>query len=286
MFLSVEIIDLILYCLQQIGVMVAVGAETIILIAYLVAMRDSTVDEHEARFSRVVHRSMGVGILLMVLSGLAITILHSMLGEIAIIFAPVFLFKWLLIVGLIGVYITQKGKPFSKYSLEGVLGGTWYALFLVHILAPVTSWVNLLVLYVLFVAGFEVLWVALVMATQKKPKNTVAKATPAPVIKTTKPIPVPVIAKAPEPKPIAPPPAPPAVVLPPPAPIVAKAPEPMPIAPPPPPIVPVVAMPPVVAEHDPHHSLWLPAIHIMPKSKEMLDSNGHVTTSAAVTKHA
>jgi len=281
MFFSIELLDLVLYCVQQLGVMLSVGSATIVLIAYIMAMRDGKIVESEAHFSRIVHRALGFGILLMVLSGIAITSLHGMTGQIAIVFAPVFLFKWLLIIGLIVVYLTQKGKPFSHFAVEGLLGATWYVLFLVHILAPITSWINLLMLYVLFVAGFEIVWLGIVMATRGKlklaPKPIVQKVVPpkitpvpAPVVhitKIVKPMQQPVApAKVAEPKPIAPPPLskPPIVVVP----IAAKIPD-----------------PPQVIESDPHHSLWLPAIHIMPKSQEVLDQKGHLIPKGA-TKHA
>jgi hypothetical protein len=75
---------------------------------------------------------------------------------------------------------------------EGLLGGTWCALFLVHILAPVTSWVNLFILWAVLLLGFNLIWYILVLFRRERSVSI-------------KPEP---IKPAPEPKPV--PPAPPA----------------------------------------------------------------------------
>jgi hypothetical protein len=41
---------------------------------------------------------------------------------------------------------------------------------------------------------------------------------------------------------------------------------------------------PVAAAPAEHHSPWLPAIHIMPKSQKELDSGAHIITIAAKPK--
>lgn len=303
MFLSVEMLDLVLYCLQQLGVMLAVGSETVILIGYVLSMRDGVINETEARFSRAVHRVLAIGIISIVASGIAITLVHGSLGEDSIIFAPVFLFKWLLIVGLIAAYITQRGKPFSHYLFEGAVGGTWYALFVVHILAPITSWFNLLALYAVFLAGFMLFWTAIATITRKEAaavKNMVPvqkfSAPPPPV---SKPVAPPQVIRRPEP------PMPPVQRTVPVAvqPILQKTAEPIKIiAAAPPTVSPEAAVvkPLPVAEKraDPiaevsvqklpevHHSPWLPAIYVMPKTKEALDNNHHITTLAKIIKPA
>jgi len=50
---------------------------------------------------------------------------------------------------------------------EGLLGGTWYALFVVHILAPVTSWGNLVTLLAVWLVGFNLIWYVVVFATRE-----------------------------------------------------------------------------------------------------------------------
>lgn len=288
MFFSIEMADLVLYCVQQIGMMLAVGAETIVLIAYAVSMRDGKADETEIRFSKAVHRALSIGVLFIVVSGVLITLIHVTGSQSSIVFEPIFLFKWLLIVELIGIYIWQRGKTFSRPLIEGVIGGTWYALFMVHILAPITTWANLLVLYTIFVAGFVVIWSVIVKATSPHTDKRAEKkveAKPQKKIEEKKievpppPKPVPVV-PPPPPKPVV------AAVLPPPPP-----PAPTPVAPPPPPVVqkPVAPPPPPEpkpAPDDPHHSFWLPAIHIMPKDEKELEDKKHVMPLATIARNS
>ncbi len=301
MFFSIEMADLVLYCVQQIGMMLAVGAETIVLIAYAVSMRDGKADETEIRFSKAVHRALSIGVLFIVVSGVLITMIHTMLDQAAIVFEPIFLFKWLLIIELMGIYIWQRGKTFSHPLIEGVVGGTWYALFLIHILAPITTWTNLLVLYVLFVGGVVIIWSVIVKATSPHiEKRVEKKVEPKPVKKVEMPPPLPppkIVAPPPpppKPVPVVPPPAPMplvAAVLPPPPP-----PIPTPVIPPPPPVVvqkPVAPPPPAPvpppakpAADDPHHSFWLPAIHIMPKDEKELADKAHVMPLATIARNS
>ncbi|MES2006765.1 MAG: hypothetical protein V4436_01510 [Patescibacteria group bacterium] len=298
MLFSVELLDLLLYCVQQLGVMLAVGAETIVLVSYIVSMYDRVIEEAEVRFSRAVHRALLVGLSCVVLSGLAIVWLHLSLEE-DVVFEPVFLFKWLLIVTLIGMYVWQRRKPFSHFLLEGVVGGTWYALFLIHILAPQASWGNLAVLYILFVVGFVALWSALVamsktrsvqpapkIVTQISASGAIPPKAVTPVVSV-----LPKMTSAPQPRIQTPPP----VIVP--RPIVSP-PLPKPIPVPVAPVVPatsapIVTMntkvpdpPPVVLSQEPHHSHWLPAIHVMPKNEAQLQDKSHITPLSRINKPA
>jgi hypothetical protein len=296
MLFSVELADVVLYCMQQIGVMLAVGAETIFLVAYVLSMEDKKIDDAEIRFSRAVRRALMVGVFFIVVSGIAITFLHSVLNQGNIIFSPAFLFKWFLIALLIGGYLWQRGKMFVHPLFEGFVGGTWYALFLVHILAPDATLFSLFVLYILFVAAFISIWKMITRATlpsfslpkRVEPKPAFVEVAMAPVVTP------PPIMKAP------PPSSPPKAVEPPPPPPVPKAvvavahTTPMII-----PQTPVVETPPPVIEKvelilpppskppsdDPHHSHWLPAIHFMPKDQTDLDTKNHILPLASITKH-
>lgn len=324
-------LDALLYCFQQLGVMVSVGAETVILIAYMFVTKDGVIDDTEARFSKAIRRALGAGIATIVISGIAITALHSSLGEGSIIFQPAFLFKWLLVLILATAYFVQSKRPFLHYSWEGAVGATWYALFLVHILAPITTWIILFIAYAIFSGLFEGIWVWLVTSRNRAHQPMVLAAAgsmsapmqinqsyaPVPVQKPAPPPPAP--QAAPMPKPVPPPP-PPAVEPPPPPTPVLPAPVVPPAVPKPPVLVQPVSVPagppmkeaqenplpismpetftpmlpeqpapppppPIIADHDPHSSPWLPAIHVMPKSKEDLDAKTHVTPFAD-SKHA
>jgi len=177
MFFSADFLNLIFYCVQQLGITLGVGAETIMLAAYLISMRDGVVDEKETQYARAITRVMSVALWLIILSGLGITALHFMAGESATVFASAFLFKWMLVALAVGLTFLRRVSKLSV--VEGVIGGTWYALFLVHILAPVTTWFNLGTLYAVWLVGFVLCWEAIVVMRRDK-KGIVVKK-PAPV---------------------------------------------------------------------------------------------------------
>ena len=282
-----ELVSLFLYALQQLGVMLGVGSETIMLLAYLLAMRDGVVEQTEQRFSNAVGRVLIGGLILIVISGAGVATMHFIARDFGILFAPAFLFKWALIAVLIACAILIRSKNTVQGKVEALCGATWYALFIIHILAPVATWMNLFILYGMWIAGFSLCWWALTRFT----KESSGKA-PAPELKKAEvkpspaPVPVKVQQSSPAPKPVvkaaAPPPPPP----PPPPPKPAPAPQPKPIVqqpitphPAPPPInLPTNHLDPMpkVASALPHEdehkefdaNPYLPAIRIMPKTPE------------------
>jgi len=292
MFLSLDLANLALYCAQQLGVALGLGAQSILLVAYLQAMRDGVIDPKEAQFSRAVRSVLNVSLLLIIVSGLGIGALEIVEGS-STILEPAYLFKWALVIFILLLNVFSDAIP--PNLLEGLRGGSWFALFIIHILAPVTSWMNLLTLYALWMVGFNLAWMALLPLTheRKKMMSVAAKpeaklAPPAKKIESpkappppTKPAPAPVPAV---PKPIAAlpivqpleidkpahfippkvqtPPPPPLKPTPPPAP--ARAPTPAP-APTQPPLKSALETIPVAKQpQDP----WLPAIKVMPKSPQ------------------
>jgi hypothetical protein len=166
MVFDVELLNLILYCAQQLGVALGLGAETIMLVAYVSAVKDGVIDEHEAQFLRATRNVLWVSIVLMVVSGLAITALHFLAGQAATVFSPAYLFKSLLIVSVIALTALLHVLP--ETFAEGLLGGTWYALFLVHILAPVASWGSLLTLLIVWLVGFSLVWYVIIFSTRER----------------------------------------------------------------------------------------------------------------------
>lgn len=221
MLFSADVANLLLYCAQQLGVTLGVGAETIMLAAYLISMRDGVVDEKEGQYARAIKRVMNAALFLIILSGLGITFLHAAAGESATIGTPAYLFKSLLIV--LAIALTLLRHKFSTSSVvEGVIGATWYALFLVHILAPVTGWFNLFTLYAVWLAGFVLCWEALVL--MRKDKKTAIKKVAPSVPKKEEPN---ILEEAPAPAAMAPKPT---IVLAPDIPKVTPAPPPVPPA--------------------------------------------------------
>ncbi len=194
MFFSVEVLNLVLYCVQQLGIALGLGAQTIMLVAYVMATRDGVVDGKEAQFLRATRNTLWVSLALVVLSGLAISALHMMALQQATVESPAYLFKSLLIV--VVVLLTALLHTLPETFAEGLLGGTWYALFLVHILAPVTTWVNLVSLCGLWLVGFMLVWYALVYTTREKRTVPVVVQAPKPSeVKKVEPPPEPVIKK-------------------------------------------------------------------------------------------
>lgn len=153
-----SVMDLLLYVLQQLGVMFAVGAQTIILVAYILSVRDGVVDSQEERFAHAIKKVLFFGIVLILVSGAAITALELFSGNQGVVFAPAYLFKACLIGLVVFLSLAIQGDSVPEGVLEGLAGGTWYALFIVHILAPVAAWNELVVLYVIWIIGFMACW--------------------------------------------------------------------------------------------------------------------------------
>jgi len=160
-FYMPSVMDLLLYVVQQLGVMFAVGAQTIILLAYILSVRDGVVDSQEERFAHAIKKVLFFGIILILVSGAAITALELFAGNHAVVFAPAYLFKACLIGLVVFLSLAIQGDSVPEGVLEGLAGGTWYALFMVHILAPVAAWNQLVVLYVIWIIGFMTCWSAL-----------------------------------------------------------------------------------------------------------------------------
>ncbi len=273
--------------------LIAVSAAVAVAAGYIVALHDGVVSDREARYSKNSRRVLDVGLALMILSGIAIVALHFSEAQGSIVYSPVFLFKWLLILALTTIYIVQRGKPYAHFLVEGATAGSWVALFVVHVVAPDFSWAVLFGLYAVIVGVFLGLWSVLIKMNQKpaaKPVVPVQTQMSAAVMQPATPIAQPVI-KAVAPAPIVPKAAPAPV-----APIVVAAPKPpappivisKPVPPPPAPQAPVeqIKIEPPSPAFDAHDSPWLPAIHVMPKDVEQLQDKSHITPLSALQKTA
>lgn len=164
MALPGEIFALAIYVLQQAGVMLGVGAEVVVLLAYLFGLRVRQPEHDEYRSSAQFAQRFGLGV--MVVSGVGAVVYHGALGQLGILLAPAFLFKWLLIALVMVLYRAERAaesmQALSQTIVRGLAGGTWLALFLVHSIAPATGWSTLLVLYAVWMLAFGVLWAAFV----------------------------------------------------------------------------------------------------------------------------
>lgn len=169
MIFDVGLLNLVLYCAQQLGIALGLGAQTIMLVAYVSAMYDGVIDVTEKRFLRATRNTLWVSLALIAVSGIAITALHVVAGQGLTVLSPAYLFKLLLIV--VVIVLTALLHTLPETFAEGLLGGSWYALFVVHILAPVTTWANLVTLWVVWMVGFNLMWYAIVFSTREHKKT-------------------------------------------------------------------------------------------------------------------
>lgn len=262
-----EFLYLGIYVVQQLGVMLGVGAQTVLLCTHLLSIHRGEAEAPHASYAEAARKSLSAGLFLIIVSGAAAVAVHLFGGGVEILLAPAFAFKWVLI-GLVlcALWLNNRLSQWSN-TMAWFSGGSWYALFWVHSLAPVTTWLSIGVLYVLWMLLFAIFWSVFMLAMRKTAR--VAAPTKAPVAV----VPRPVIQK-PAPPPIAATP-PPTVVIKPvapaapagpsffkrlllwleslsvskphaavPPPIPAAPPAPKPILPPPPPPAVVKAAPP------------------------------------------
>lgn len=278
MFFVVDIVRLV----QMLGISLGIGAQTVMLIAYLSSARDGVIDRAEAQFARAVRWIMGAGLFLILVSGVVSIIIDVAQLNAAVFAQPAYIFKWMLIASVFGLSFLPLQNVTAEGAGEGIAGGTWYALFVVHVLAPVASWINLFTLYVVWMIGFYLCWAVLrAMTVQKEgawstgPGQAVREeAPPARIQKAWTPPPAPAPKPPPPPPKVVPAPPPPVV-----KPLVTAAPPPKPVAPPPPhvPVQPqqtriVQTLPqpraPEPPPPPPEQNPWLPAIHVMPKTED------------------
>lgn len=135
----IEMIGLGLYLLQQLGMALGVGAETLLL-----SHRATGADERKTR------KVLRYAFFCIFISGILITAAHVAAGEVAVLAQPAFLFKWALL-----VFVLVGPMFLPRDAEDGLVGATWYALFVLHVVAPVTSWIVLLLSYAVWVALFS-----------------------------------------------------------------------------------------------------------------------------------
>ena len=270
--------DVIIYT-QLLGIALGLGAQTVALAAYLQAIRDGIIDNEEAQFKRASAWVLRAGLFLIVVSGVGSAILDLNGATPQVVFEPAYLFKWAIIALTVVLSIPASRRVFVAGAIEGVAGAAWYALFLVHVSAPVTTWFNLLTLGAVWLAGFNLCWWALVLLLAGKkadvPKKIDAIAAvlppkfvpPKPIAPSAPPAPVKPLAVPPtNPVPVAikPPAAPkPAMTVP-----ATPSPSPTPVA------VPKPEVPPIT---DPDKNPGLPAIQVMPKTKDDLETQNRAS---------
>lgn len=298
MALAGELLSLVVSLTQEICIVVGVGALTTTLVGHLLSLHAHQ-SETIHGYVRAARQLRALMLALIIISGGAAILIHFQAGTYAVLIAPAFLFKWLLIALLAIFYFTElKVEGVARDAIEGFEGANWYALFIVHTLAPIVSWAFLLSLYAGWLATFAIIWAAFVWLMRHQSTLKPAAA-PAPAV----PVPAPTRMAPPAPAPLAPPPARPALAaekkieihpnhsmlpmvaeldlpaphpVPAPAPKPVPAPAPVPAAPPPAPqtkveIVAESSAPAVVMSN--LEESGLPALHVMPKRPEDIESS-------------
>jgi hypothetical protein len=252
-----ELLWLCILLLQQLGIMLGVGGQTVLLCAHLVSLHRHEAELAQDPFVRAIRAAQGIGLVLIVASGAAAVALHVGAGQVAILGEPAFVFKWVLIGLGLGLFLWQGRKPFATV-LMGVTGGVWYALFILHSLGPVTTWDNLVILFGLWMLFFGLVWAGFAAlckgvhgaarvsipamykpaapAFVQKPVVPLLVQKPAQLVSVPKSVPPPIA-----PMPVKPPPPPDQKPDPKPAPVVVK-----PVPPPPPLPKPIVPAAPAV----------------------------------------
>ncbi len=235
-----ELLYLCIYIGQQLGVMLGVGSMTVLVCTHLVALHHGEQEAPDASYAHAAHSALSFGFLLIIITGAGAVGYHYVAGELEVLLAPAFLLKWALVGALLVAHVVQGRLRSWSNVVYGFAAGSWYALFLVHSVAPVASWTTLGSLYAGWMVFFALVWTAFVLLLRPHHKVAVAPAAPAaaevqkPVLKPVVPPPTPKPAPQQIPKPVPKPVVPPAPVIPKPAPP-PPVPKPAPLPPPPPP---------------------------------------------------
>lgn len=166
--LSYSLANFVLYCVQQLGVSLGVGASTILLVAYLQAQRDREVDDQEKGFALAVRRVMDFGLFCMIVSGIGIVAIQIMQGQSIAVFSTAFIFKWSLMGVVLFMAVANRGSSLASEVFQGIAGGTWYAIFVIHILAPEAELLDLAIFYGAWLVGFMICWTMMVFAFRGK----------------------------------------------------------------------------------------------------------------------
>lgn len=203
-----ELLYVAVYAAQQLGVMLGVGSSTVLLCTHLLTLHAGEREEPHEAYARAGRAAMAAGLGLIIISGAAAVALHWSAGALSTLEAPAFLFKWALVIAALALFFIA--SRWNGSVSMAFAGGNWYALFLVHILAPDLSWEYLLAGYGVWMLSFAAAWAFFVAIMRwGVPRGAVAPATPAPAA----PVPVqikvaPVVIKptpAPAPQPVRPP---------------------------------------------------------------------------------
>lgn len=176
MSLAGDLLSLVVSLTQEIGIVVGVGALTVTLVGHLLSLH---ADKNETVFAyvRAARSIRAVALMVIIVSGGAALLVHFQTHTLGVLAAPAFLFKWLLIALLTTFYFMElKVEGYARDAVEGFEGANWYALFIVHAMAPAVGWLLLLSIYFAWLAAFAVVWIGFVWLMRRH--STIAPAKP------------------------------------------------------------------------------------------------------------
>jgi hypothetical protein len=162
MALAGELLSLLASLAQEWGIIAGVGALTVTLVGHLLSLH---ADKNETVFSyaRAARSIRAFALKTIIVSGGAAILVHFQGGTPGVLVAPAFLFKWLLIALLAAFHFVELGvSGVKRDAVEGFEGANWYALFIVHAMAPAVGWGLLFGIYFGWLAAFGAVWAAFV----------------------------------------------------------------------------------------------------------------------------
>lgn len=200
-----DLISLVVSLAQEVSIVVGVGALTVTLVGHLLSLH---ADKNETVFAyvRAARSIRALALMVIIISGGAAVLVHFQTGTLGVLLAPAFLFKWLVIALLTAFYFVELTvEGYGRDAVEGFEGANWYALLLVHAMAPVVGWLLLLSIYFGWLATFAGIWIGFVWLMRRHSTLPAAKPALAPnPFPTPAPKPVPPVTPKP---PVVPPPA-------------------------------------------------------------------------------
>lgn len=162
MALAGELLSLMVSLAQEIGIVAGAGAVTMTLVGHLLSLHAHK-NETVFAYVRAARHIRALALITIIVSGGAAMLVHVQSGTLGVFLAPAFLFTWLLIALLTVFYFAElKVEGYARDAVEGFEGANWYALLIVHTMAPVVGWMLLLSIYFGWLAVFAIIWIGFV----------------------------------------------------------------------------------------------------------------------------
>jgi hypothetical protein len=170
------LLSLVVSLTQEIAIVIGVGALTVTLVGHLLSLH---AEKNETVFAyvRAARSIRAIALMAIIVSGGAALLVHFQTGTLGVLLAPAFLFKWLIIALLTAFHFAElQAQGYARDAVEGFEGANWYALLIVHTMAPVMGWLLMFSIYLGWLATFAVIWAGFVWLMRHH--STIAPAKP------------------------------------------------------------------------------------------------------------